>query len=100
MNMKNLSIFCGILLLAAIPSFWPYSFYVLLRWIIFTSSLYIAYNFYNSKIKSWFFVFGGIALIFNPILPVYFNKPIWVGIDFVSSILFFVVAFSNKNETK
>jgi len=96
MNTKNLSLFSGVLLLIAIPSFWPYSFYLLLRWIIFASSLYIAYSFYNSKLNGWSFVFGGIAFIFNPILPIYLDKSSWVGIDLVSSVLFFISAYSQK----
>ena len=98
MKMKNICIVCGILLLLAIPSWWPYGFYILLRWIICAVSIYVAYSFYKSKLTAWAFVFGAIAILFNPIYLVYLDKSSWVGIDFVSSILFFISAYSTKND--
>ena len=97
MKMKNICIICGILLLIAIPSWWPYGFYTLLRWVICAISVYVAYNFYKSKLSAWTFVFGSIAILFNPLFPIYLTKSSWVGIDFISSILFFVSAYSIKN---
>lgn len=100
MKMKNICIICGILLLLATPSWWPYGFYTLLRWFICSVSVYVAYIFYKSKLTSWTFIFGAIAILFNPIFPVYMNKSSWVVIDFISSILFFISAYLNKNEIK
>jgi hypothetical protein len=34
-------------------------------------------------------VFGAIALIFNPIIPIYLKKETWILIDIISSMLFF-----------
>lgn len=94
--MKNICITCGILLLLAIPSWWPYGFYTLLRWIICAVSIYVAYGFYESKLTGWVFVFSAIAILFNPLFPVYLDKSSWVGIDFISSTLFFISAYSIK----
>ena len=96
MNMKIICIICGILLLLAIPSWWPYGFYTLLRLVICVVSLYVAYSFYKSKLTGWTFVFGAIAVLFNPLFPIYLDKSSWVGIDFISAILFFVSAYSVK----
>ncbi len=94
--MKNICIICGILLLLAIPSWWPYGFYTLLRWIICAVSIYVAYGFYKSKLTGWTFVFSAIAVLFNPIFPFYLDKSSWVGIDFISAILFFLASYSTK----
>lgn len=96
MKMKNICIVCGILLLIAIPSWWPYGFYTLLRWVICAVSGHIAYGFYKSKLTGWTFVFCAIAVLFNPLYPLSLNKSSWVAIDFISSILFFVSAYSIK----
>lgn len=96
MKMENICIICGILLLIAIPSWWPYGFYTLLRWVICAVSIYVVYGFYKSKLIGWTFVFGAIAILFNPLFPVYLDKSSWVGIDFISAILFFVSAYSIK----
>lgn len=100
MNIKWLCIASGILLLLAIPTGWPYDFYILLRWLIFISSIIVAYGFYKSKVTAWAFIFGAVALLFNPIAPIYLNKQSWVPIDFVTAILFFLAAYSTKKERK
>lgn len=97
MNIKWLCIASGVLLLLAIPTGWPYDFYILLRWIIFFSASYVAFEFYKSKLQTWTFIFGGLAFLFNPLLPIYLNKLMWVPIDLIGSILFFVSAFTFKN---
>lgn len=96
MNIKWLSIASGILLILAIPPFWPYGYYVFLRWAIFISSIVIANGFYKSGLKAWVFIFGALAFLFNPIVPIYLNKSSWVAIDLVAAILFFLSAHSAK----
>lgn len=90
MNIKWLSIASGALLLFGILNL-PYGYYVFLRLAICVSSAVVAYHFYNVKKSSWTVIFGAIALLFNPFIPVYLTKEIWVSIDFISAILFFVV---------
>lgn len=94
--MKRLCLASGVVLLLAIPTGWPYSFYILLRWAICISALIVAYGFYRSSLQGWALVFGAIAFLFNPLFPVYLNKNSWVGIDLISAVLFFVAAYSNK----
>ena len=96
--MKQLCIICGVLLLLGIPTGWPYSYYQLLRIVICIASVLTAYKFYESKFTGWSIVFGAIALLFNPLFPVYLAKASWVSIDFISAILFFLAAFSVKSE--
>jgi hypothetical protein len=96
MNPKWVCIVSAILLLIGIPTGWPYSYYILLRWIICAASIYVAYRFYKSKITGWAWIFGSLALLFNPVLPFYLNKSTWVGIDLISSILYFVAGYSVK----
>jgi len=95
--MKYLCIGCGVLLLLGIPSGWAYGYYVFLRWTVFLSSIYLVYTSYQNKPNGWVFVFGVIAFMFNPLFPIYLSKDSWVGIDFLSSIFFFVVS-TRKNE--
>ena len=92
--MKWFFIFCGVLLLVAIPSWWPYDFYIILRWIIFLSSAYFALQLYNSKHRMLSLVFLAIFFIFNPLYPVYLEKSLWIIIDLVSAIIFFMASLS------
>jgi len=101
MSMKWLCIISGILLLLAIPSgWWPYGYYILLRWVTSISALIVANGFYNSKLMGWTLVFGSTALLFNPFFPIHLNKSSWVAIDLITATLFFLSAYSirQKNE--
>lgn len=94
--MKGLCVASGIILLFAIPTGWPYSFYILLRWAICISALIVAYGFYKSALQGWTLVFGAIAFLFNPLMPVYLAKSSWILLDFVSAAIFFLAGVSAK----
>lgn len=96
MNLKWLCIASGIILLLAIIPTWPYGYYILLRWAIFTSSILVAVGFYNSKLTGWSLIFGGIAFLFNPIFPIYLSRQMWTPIDLLSAVLFFIAAYSKR----
>jgi hypothetical protein len=49
-----------------------YYYYQLLRWYISILSLYLAYLYYKNKSEKWAWIFGVIAIIFNPITPIHF----------------------------
>lgn len=100
MNIKYIGIISGVLLLLAMLTLWPYTFYILLRWFICGVSIYFAYFFNQSKLNGWMLVFLAIAFIFNPIIPVYSTKASWIPIDFIASILFFIASYPSKNEKK
>lgn len=96
MNNKWICIISGLALLVAIPTGWPYDFYIILRWVIFITSLIVAFGFYNSKLPAWTLIFGAVAFMFNPIFPIYLNKQTWVIIDLISAFLFFLAAYYAK----
>jgi len=93
---KALCIVCGIALLLGIPTGWPYGYYTLLRWVVASSSIYIAWNFYKSNLQPWTFIFGAVAFLFNPLIPIYLSKASWIPIDLIGAMLFFVAAYSVK----
>ena len=92
MGLKKLSIIAGILLLLAIPSIWPYGYYIFLRWVIFGSSIFVVYRLSKISFNYWVLAFGIITFLFNPIFPIYLNKFSWVVIDLVSAFMFFKIA--------
>lgn len=96
MNMKWLCIASGVSLLLAIIPAWPYDYYILLRWMIFTSSIIVAYNFYSFKLPAWTLVFGALAFLFNPLFPVYLSRQTWTPIDLIGAVLFFLGDYQRK----
>lgn len=90
MSIKWLCVASGFILFLAIIPTWPYGYYIFLRWSIFISSLIVAYSFNIFKKTGLVLVFGAVAYLFNPIIPVYLTRQMWTPIDFLSAIIFFV----------
>jgi hypothetical protein len=77
----------ALLLVIAVFSL-PYGYYQFLRWATCATAVYIAVMayFWNQKWATW--VFGAIAILFNPIFPIYLTKEIWRIIDIICGVVF------------
>ena len=95
---KNIvSIVAIVMLLLAIPSgVWAYSYYVLLRWVVFGAAIFVLYIAHERGKSFWLLVMGAIALLFNPIFPVYLEKEVWVLIDLIVAGIFLISIFKLK----
>jgi len=62
----------------------PYGYYVLLRFIICGAASYIAYLSFKDKTMWMVWLFGFIALLFNPIYLFHLGKMIWVFTDMLA----------------
>jgi len=80
----------------------PYGYYTLLRIVVTVCSAYLSRLEYISTQKISFFVitFGLLALLFNPIIPIYFSKSIWAGIDLLAALIFGIHAYIFHNNFK
>lgn len=104
LNMKNISknpavIASIFLLLSFFP--WNYGFYTILRWITSLTSIYYILGFYSRQKffdwKIWMLVF--VAVLFNPISPIYlFDKTVWGIIDVLVAgfFVFLIIKQDNK----
>ena len=79
-----------IMLLMAILGHWHYGFYTLLRLVVCLTSIFVASFAYKARLRYWTYMMGLIALLFNPIIKVYFNKSTWQLIDLVTAIIFVI----------
>jgi len=77
-----------LLVIAVLPL--PYGYYMLLRLLITASAAYVAYKNFNKEIPVWGIVFVIVALLFNPLYVVHFDKTLWVIIDILVASLFFI----------
>jgi membrane-bound ClpP family serine protease len=95
--MKNISIVCAVLLLIGIADL-PIGYYTLLRIAVTIGAVVIIVSEYEKGLNGWVILFGLIAIIFNPLMPVYLHsKDAWMPIDLITAVLFIVKAFnSNK----
>ncbi len=95
---KNIASWIAVLmLLLAIPSgVWPYGYYILLRWVVTGTALFVLWTAYELKKTAWLWAMGAIALLFNPIAPIHLGKGTWVVLDFIVAGLFLASIFKIK----
>jgi hypothetical protein len=77
-----------VVLILAATTRWPYFFYVLLRLIICASSAFIASRQYAVGKTMWVWVFGAVACLYNPVLPIRMSRPDWQVINILTAIFF------------
>jgi hypothetical protein len=82
-TMLSLAIFDGL----------PYGFFTILRFIVSISAIYLAWLSYEYKSEQyWIIVFIIITILFNPIIPIYLTREIWIPIDIITGIFFLAAA--------
>jgi hypothetical protein len=85
----------AVMLVSAAVGRHPYSFYTLLRWICCPIFSYSAFAAHEKNRVSWAWVFGVLALLYNPIFRVHLNRSTWTGVNWltVGAIIVPAVAF-------
>ena len=90
MNKNILYIPACIALLAILPL--PIGFYTIIRIALFGFALWTAFQIYKLSNNMWI-LFAVIAVLFNPIVPLYLHdKSIWIILDILTAIAFFWAA--------
>lgn len=98
-NNKNiLTLIASALLLFAVKDGLPYGYFTILRFVVCAITTYLAYTAYEKNSESlWVWAFGFIAILFNPLIPIYLQRSQWGPIDLIaglfliSSMLFFKI---------
>ena len=93
MKFKSLRYIAAVMLLIAIGGI-PYAYYTLLRWVICISSIIMIAIAVDEKKIGWQIIFGLMALLFNPLLPIHLNRDLWFYIDCIGASIFFISNFS------
>ena len=94
--MKQFTIIISIILL--VTAFFElevgYWYYQLLRWGAFICAVLNGYL--NYQDKKLLVIFSILAVVFNPIAPIYFTKEIWKIIDCAAGVIFLIFLFKGK----
>lgn len=64
----------------------PYSYYQILRFIVCGLGLWGLYEAHAANRQGWTWVFGGLALLFNPVVPIALSRGGWAAVDIVSGV--------------
>ncbi|UPK72265.1 DUF6804 family protein [Chitinophaga filiformis] len=90
--MRSFTFLIAVLLFVAILKL-PIAYYTVLRILVFICALLLIRRSYQQHLVFWVFILLVIAVIFNPILPVYlYRKSSWIPIDIAAGILFLLKA--------
>ncbi len=86
---------CIILGIALLPI--SGGFYTLVRIIVTIGAVAATIQNSSNGINIWSIIYGGMAILFNPLFPVYLHdKGAWVMIDIIAIILFIIQIVRNK----
>ncbi len=83
-----LSVLAMALLVGALFSIEFFVYYQLMNWVVVGASLMVAYRAKQSN-KEWLmWLFAFVAVVFNPLAPLYLRADIWQIADVVTIVLF------------
>ena len=74
----------------------PYGYYKLLRWVVTTVAVIMAFQCIVSEKIYWTIPVVKIAILFNPILPIHLDRETWRVIDIAVAVIFSWNTFSFK----
>lgn len=94
--MKMLLIITGVLLFLAFAKL-PIGYYTFLRIVVTLVSIIVIVPELKSGLNFWVILFGFIAIVFNPIFPIYLgHKSNWEVIDIICGAIFIIKSFYFK----
>ena len=73
--------------LALAPVHWPYGYYQLLRFAVTALGIWLAVAASRQHSTGWTILGIGLALLYNPIVPFYFERGTWLPIDLAAVAL-------------
>ena len=80
----TLWVLAAIMLVSAAVSRHPYGFYTLLRWVCCAVFAYSAVTFFQSGRIPWVWLFGILAVLYNPISTIWLARNTWVVLNWLS----------------
>lgn len=81
-----------VMLFLALLDGWQYGYFTLLRFVVCATTAYVAYQAFMAEVNPfWGWSLGAVAVLFNPFIPIYLSRDVWVIIDFVVALFLIAV---------
>lgn len=77
----------------------PYGFYSLIRFVAMIAFAVFAYSYYEKKDNKLAIVFLSLAVLFQPLLPIYLGRVLWNIVDVIVAV-FLIILFFKENSHK
>lgn len=81
-----------VLLLGALGSF-PFVYYQIMNWVVVAAALVTVQQAYQRNMTALGWVFALVAVVFNPLAPLYLRADVWRIADVAAAVLF-VISFA------
>lgn len=93
--MKTWLLVCSGMLFLGVADL-PIGYYTLLRIVVTIGAVIVVANELEKGFNGWVITFGLIAILFNPLIPVYLHdKSAWVLIDLIVGALFLIKSLNS-----
>lgn len=90
-----LAVLAAVALLGALGE-WPYGYYRFLRLVICGAGAYTAFGVYERHRLRLAWLLGVVAMLFNPIVPMYLPRAVWETLEVACAVLFIFAALIVK----
>ncbi|MFA7255471.1 MAG: DUF6804 family protein [Candidatus Omnitrophota bacterium] len=92
-SLKVMLLVAALMLCVAVIPTLPYAYYILLRFIVCGAAVYAAFKLRNnSSLSGHFIPLLIMAILFNPLAPVYLTPLIWLVVDLAGAVYFLRLA--------
>ncbi|MBR7619984.1 hypothetical protein JKL49_11350 [Phenylobacterium sp. 20VBR1] len=76
---------------------WPYGFYMLMRLVVCGAAAYLAYSILQRGAARWLgWAFVALAILYNPVFKVHFERETWVLINLASAFPFGIAGWMGR----
>lgn len=96
--MKHLKLILALLFLLCLSPM-PYGFYSLVRFVAMIAFAIYAYIYHEKKSNKLAVAFLSLAILFQPLLPIYIGRTLWNIVDVLVAI-FLIVLYIKENNNK
>ena len=94
---KNIALLiAAAFLFVALFDGWSYGFFTLLRFVVFAATAYVAWMAYEAQKEKWVWIFGFLAVLFNPFIVIHLDREIWSIIDLIVGVFMIISLFALK----
>jgi|SRR5438309_2876742 len=78
----------ALLLFLSLLPIWPFIYYALMRYLVGITAVLLIVKADDMKKEKWIWVWIGVAILFNPIVPVYLPAPMQAFASLTCGLLF------------
>ena len=97
--MKHLKLILVLLFLLCLAPM-PYGFYSLVRFVAMIAFAIYAYIYHEKKNNKLAVAFLSLAILFQPLLPIYLGRTLWNIVDVIVAIFLIVLYVKENNDKK